>query len=314
MDRFYVIMLYKKGGLFMDINFESYKVFYHVAQNKSITAAAKVLFVTQPTVTHVIQTLEKNLGCQLFVRSKKGVCLTSEGELLFRHISTAFTEIAEAEKDISLRKDFQQGKVTIGASETTFHHFLFSYLKEYKHLFPKIRLKVHNYNTYDLLDTIHKEKLDFGILVCPKNFQSKDLIIRPLTSFSDRIVAGSEYEFLSKRVLSLKELSTYPLIVMGKGNITHQILLDFFKKHNVMLLPDIELATPDLIVPAVLNGLGIGLVPEFFATEYIESKQIFELHIKEQMEKRDICLVYKKNQIHSIAAKEFIHLFERDLK
>lgn len=298
----------------MDINFESYKVFYHVAQNKSITAAAKALYVTQPTVTHVIKTLEKELGCQLFIRSKKGVSLTAEGELLFRHISTAFHEIAEAEKDLTLLKDYQQGKVTVGASETTFHHFLFSYLKEYKHLYPNIRLKVHNYNTYDLLDTIREGKLDFGILVCPQNFQSENLTIRPLTSFSDSIIAGIEYKYLSKKVLSLQELSTYPLIVMGKGNMTHQILLDFFKKNNVILLPDIELATPDLIVPAVINGLGIGLVPEFFATESLKSGKVFELHIKEKMEKRDICLVYKKNQIHSIAAKEFIRLFERDLE
>jgi len=297
----------------MNINFESYKVFYQVAQNKSITAAARSLFLTQPTVTHIIQTLEKELGCQLFIRSKKGVSMTTEGELLFRHISTAYAEIMEAEKDLALLKDFQKGKVSIGASETTFHHFLFSYLKKYKQLYPNIRLKVHNYNTYYLLDSLKKQQLDFGILVCPKGYEDEALIIKPLTSFSDIVIAGKEYEALSKSPLSLKELSRYPLIVIGKGNLTHQILQDFFKKNQVPLLPDIELTTSDLIVPAVLNGLGIGFVPEFFATQALLAGDIFQIHLTEQMPQRDICLVYKKNQVPSLAAKEFLKLFEREV-
>lgn len=294
----------------MDINFEAYKVFYFVAQYKSITAAAKELYVTQPTVTHVIKTLEKDLECQLFIRSKKGVTLTEEGRILFQHISIAYGEIIAAEKDIISLKKFQDGKVMIGASETTFHHFLFSYLKQYKHLFPNIHLQVHNYNSNNLIETIKEGNLDFGILVCPQNFEVEDLVIKPLTSFSDMIVAGEEYKFLSEKKISLEELALYPLIVMGKGNMTHEILVDFFKEHHLLLQPDIELATSDLIVPAVLNGLGIGFVPEFFAKKDVKAGKIFPIQIKEQMKQRDICLVYKKNQIHSLAAKEFIRLFD----
>ena len=72
------------------MNFETYRIFYYTARYKNITGAAKALFLTQPTVSHAIAGLEKELGCQLFIRSKKGVQMTPEAELLYRHLSKAF--------------------------------------------------------------------------------------------------------------------------------------------------------------------------------------------------------------------------------
>ena len=67
----------------MSVSFDSYKTFYYVAKFRSFTEAAKALYVTQPTVTHAIQTLEKELGCILFQRSRKGVSLTPEAVMLY---------------------------------------------------------------------------------------------------------------------------------------------------------------------------------------------------------------------------------------
>ena len=73
----------------MGINFELYKTFYYVARYRNITHAAKALFQTQPTVSRCIAQLEAQLGCTLFVRSQKGVSLTPEAEVLYRHVATA---------------------------------------------------------------------------------------------------------------------------------------------------------------------------------------------------------------------------------
>lgn len=63
----------------MSVSFDAYKVFYYVAKHKNITNAANALYLTQPTVSHTVAGLEKALGCQLFIRSKKGVQLTPGG-------------------------------------------------------------------------------------------------------------------------------------------------------------------------------------------------------------------------------------------
>lgn len=71
----------------MYISLDSYRVFYYVAQYHSFTKAADMLYSNQPNVTRTIKNLENSLGCALFVRSRKGVQLTPEGEELFTHIA-----------------------------------------------------------------------------------------------------------------------------------------------------------------------------------------------------------------------------------
>ena len=70
----------------MNINFELYKVFYEVANTKSISKGAEKLLVSQPAVTQSIQTLENELGGKLFVRTPKGVVLTNEGQIFYDYI------------------------------------------------------------------------------------------------------------------------------------------------------------------------------------------------------------------------------------
>ena len=142
----------------MLVSFDLYKVFYITAKNESITAAAKELFVTQPTVTHCIQKLEEELGCVLFIRGKKGVKLTAEGTTLYKHVAVAYEHITQAEKEINELKMFKKGEIILGASETTLHHFLFPYLKKYKKKYPNIRLKIHNSSTPTMLEALRNNK------------------------------------------------------------------------------------------------------------------------------------------------------------
>ena len=75
----------------MNINFELYKVFYYVANAKSISKGAENLNISQPAVTQSIKTLEDELNGKLFIRTPKGVILTHEGEILYNYIKEGMT-------------------------------------------------------------------------------------------------------------------------------------------------------------------------------------------------------------------------------
>ena len=293
----------------MLVSFDSYKVFYIVAKNKSITAAAKELFVTQPTVTHCIQKLEEELGCVLFIRGKKGVKLTAEGDKLYEHVSIAYNHIVQAEKEINELKMFKKGEITLGASETTLHNFLFPHLKKYKEKYPNIQLKIHNSTTPSMLEALRNNKLDCAVLVFPLSYSEDGFEIHTLTCFQDIAIAGMEYSKLENIPLKLKDINEYPIITMAKGTMTNMILKKIFSEHDLVLKSDIELATTDLIVPTVVNNLGIGFVPEFFAEESLKRKEIIKLNLIDEIPKRRICLVYKSGRIKSIAVKAFIDSF-----
>lgn len=84
----------------MDINYELYKVFYHVATTLNFSEASKQLFISQSAVSQSIKTLERKLDQTLFIRSTKKVQLTPEGEILLRHIEPAMNLIQKGEAQL----------------------------------------------------------------------------------------------------------------------------------------------------------------------------------------------------------------------
>lgn len=292
----------------MSVNFEFYRTFYYTAKYGSISAAAKALYVTQPTVTHAIQSMERELGCTLFIRNPRGVVMTPEAQMLYKHISIACEHIFEAEELLANTRQMQKGSIAIGATETTLHHYLMPFLARFRQEYPDIRLKITNSTTPATFQSLRSELLDIAILVMPPGQREKDCLVTPLTTFADKLIAGRDYAYLQDRELSLKELSGFPLIAMEKGTITRQIFDEFFLSHHLVLEPDIELATSDLIAPMVASGLGIGFVPETFAKERLSDGTVIELRLKEPIPMRDICLVAKKNHVQTIAAKAFIQM------
>ncbi len=101
----------------MDINYELYKVFYYVASTLSFSEASKQLFISQSAVSQSIKALEKKLDQTLFIRSTKKVRLTTEGEILLRHIEPAISLIKRGESQL-LDVGVRGGQLHIGASDT----------------------------------------------------------------------------------------------------------------------------------------------------------------------------------------------------
>ena len=119
----------------MDINYELYKVFYHVASTLSFSEASKQLFISQSAVSQSIKTLERKLDQVLFIRSTKKVQLTPEGEILLRHIEPAMHLIQRGESQL-LDAASTGGQIRIGASDTICRYFLVPYLKKFHEAFP----------------------------------------------------------------------------------------------------------------------------------------------------------------------------------
>ena len=122
------------GIAVMDINYELYKVFYHVAASLSFSEASKKLFISQSAVSQSIKTLERKLDQPLFIRSTKRVQLTPAGELLFKHIEPAINLICRGEHQLVDSNTLGLSQLHIGASDTICRYFLVPYLKQFHQL------------------------------------------------------------------------------------------------------------------------------------------------------------------------------------
>ena len=290
----------------MNSNFEYYKIFYYVAKYENLTKAATALKTSQPAVTRTIHKLEGELGCRLFTRSKTGMKLTPEGRTFYGYVAAGCAQFFKGENDLSNLISLENGTIYISATETALHCYLFQAMEEFNSLYPNIRFKILNNSTTESVNAVKEGKVDLAFVSA--NLQvAKPLRMKILRKYRDILIAGMRFEELKagKEELSLKELVSYPWISLTAETITRRFLNEYFEKNGLTFAPDMELATTDMILPAVRHNLGLGFIPAEFADAELKSGQVFEIKVKEKLPERNIILIYDMEYPQSIAAKEF---------
>ena len=290
----------------MNSNFEYYKIFYYVAKYENLTKAATALKTSQPAVTRTIHKLEGELGCRLFTRSKTGMKLTPEGRTFYGYVAAGCAQFFKGENDLSNLISLENGTIYISATETALHCYLFQAMEEFNSLYPNVRFKILNNSTTESVNAVKEGKVDLAFVSA--NLQvAKPLRMKILRKYRDILIAGIRFEELKagKEELSLKELVSYPWISLTAETITRRFLNEYFEKNSLTFTPDMELATTDMILPAVRHNLGLGFIPAEFADAELKSGQVFEIKVKEKLPERNIILIYDMEYPQSIAAKEF---------
>lgn len=289
----------------MSENLEYYKVFYYAARFGSLTMAGTELSISQPAVSQALKQLESALMVKLFVRSARGIRLTPEGEILYRHVKAGYEQILLGEKKLSSMLRLDYGELRIGASDMTLKFYLLPLLEAYHEKFPGIKVTVTNAPTPETLDLLRQGKIDFGAVSMP--FQAGgELSVTPVKEIEDVFVAGRRFIQYKNHMLDLQELEKLPVISLEGKTSTRSYLDGFLGKSGIRICPEFELATSDMIVQFALLGLGIGSVVKDFAAEYLEDGRLFELRFNKIIPKRQICVVRNGRTPVSHAAEEFL--------
>ena len=256
----------------MNINFELYRIFYVVANHSNITKASEELNISQPAISKSIKNLEDQLGGNLFIRTKRGVILTEEGKEFYNYIKQAMEYINNAEKKFTNLINLETGCIKIGINTTLTKEFLLPFLEEFHSLYPKIDIQIMTGLTTELISKLKNGLIDIVIL----------------------------------------NINNYPLILQKKGSNTRDFLDNIAKENNVILKPNIELASYSLVVEFSKIGLGIGYVTKKYIQKELKNKELYELNIKEKIPSRYIGIALSKNHLPSFSTKKLIEIIEKD--
>ena len=293
------------------INIEYYKVFYFVGRLGSITAAAEALCISQPAVSQAIKQLEQSLNSKLFIRNQKGVKLTAEGKLLFPYVDRGIENLLDGERMLRRLVELDMGEIRIGASDMTLQFYLLPFLEQFHAKYPNVKVTVTNGPTPETLDALYEGKIDFGVVTTP--FDAKQEVdSRKVRKIHNVFVAGKKYLHLKGRCVNYRELMEYPCIFLEKNTSTRTFMDRFLEKRGIVLEPEFELATSDMVVQFAMRNLGIGCVMEDFAREKIESGELFALQFEETMPEREICIVTDKKNPVSPAGQKLLEVLGSD--
>lgn len=285
-------------------NLELYKTFYFVAQLGSLTKAAELLFITQPSVSYSVKQLEEQLGLPLFIRKAKGVQLTKEGELLYRHISEAFESIFTAESKLLSLKSLAMGEIKIGTSDTLCKYFLLPQLESFHRFYPEIKIHLSHGKTPDILTWLSKGLIDCGMVHLPVDEDAFDVI--RLASVHDCFVAGEKYKHLATDKHYLANLLQYPIITLPKNSSTRAFIDHIAETQAMTLEPVIELGSVDLLIECARIGLGISFISREFIKDQLNKGLLHEVQTVEEIPERQVGIAVLRGGPRSEAARKLI--------
>ena len=293
----------------IDINYELYKVFYHVASTLNFSEASKQLFISQSAVSQSIKTLERKLDQTLFIRSTKKVRLTPEGEILMRHIEPAMNLIQRGETQL-IDAASTGGQIRIGASDTICRYFLIPYLERFHKAFPGAHIKVINQTSMKCAELLANGLVDLIVVNVPNNSLGTDAAVRKIRKFRDVFVAGAPFESLKGQTVSFARLTRYPILMLDKNSTTNEFLHQVFQQHHLDLVPEIELTSNDLLIDLARIGLGIAFVPDYCLSSLGDG--LFVLDTEEKLPRRELAAAWNERLPLSRASAEFLSYFQNE--
>lgn len=291
------------------MNLKQLEAFVQVSESGSFSKAAKELFLTQPTISAHISSLEKELNVRLFIRNTKEVSLSDDGKDLYRYAK----QITDLEKAIEERfyMDSDDGKhfITIAASTIPAQYLLPKVLMCYRERYPKEQIKIMETDSSEVVTQVVDHMVDVGFTgtVLEKKhckyipfYKDELAVITPDTP---------EYRILKEQNRDdIDWIKRKPLILREEGSGTRKEAEKHLKNAGIsMEALDIvaSIANQETIKKSVKQGMGITVLSRL-AAEDEDGLLIFPIPGAD--EGRDINLVYNKNYQMTRSADRFIRI------
>lgn len=309
------------------------RYFAAIAESGSMTAAAKNLHVSQPTLTVAMQNLEEQLKTQLFVRERSGVRLTATGDELLKHATEVFRILERAEERVKGLESEDEGAFVLGSNESLGAYFLPDFMARFLRDHPGIELLLSNESSALVRDSVIERRVHFGIVVNPH--PHPDLVIvemfhdamdvmvaedapppsRPLSSLllalqvsavadDDDAPATQRASWIDSGdpafMAAKHRLIAGPLIYAGRVKQC-QDLVDQLAGAGLLSMRKLVCGDLELVKSLALAGIGPALIPRRVA-DYGHPGRLVRLHSTLPFIPDTICLLYRADMHRTKAA------------
>jgi LysR family transcriptional regulator, low CO2-responsive transcriptional regulator len=255
------------------MRFTQLRSFHAVARAGSFTGAARLLHVSQPTVTTQVRMLEVRYGIELFYRRGHVVSLTPLGEQLFEMAQKVFALESETVQLLEDSGELKSGQLRVGAVGP-FH--VTEMLARFNQRFPGLQVSVSVGNSEEVLGTLLRYETDVAVLAHftdDPRYHSVPYSRHPIVIFVNR-----GHRFARRASIRIGELEGEPLILREVGSTTRKALEDALARAGVKPRVVMEIGSREAIREAVIMGVGVGAVSE---KEYIADPRLRTVRVSD---------------------------------
>lgn len=275
-----------------------YIAFQKIVELGSFTKAADVLGYTQPAMSQMISSLEKELSIKLLYRSRYGIRLTVEGEKIYPSIQSTIAQYQSMQEIAKEIRGLDTGIIRIGTISSISSHWLPNMIKKFWSRYPNVQFVLHQGDYTSIPEWVRNGEADFG-------FVNPDAIPQIKTTFikegEHRAILPLDHPLASAPYVTLADLVNDPFLLLEEGSLSEP--LEAF--HQAGLEPSVKLCLHDdySILSMIEAGLGISILPELVLhkTNY----RVAILPLKPVLT-RKIGLIMRDKNVMPIASKYFI--------
>lgn len=232
-----------------------------IADTNNLTTSAERMGYTQSGVSHAINKLEREMGVTILKRTKKGMELTTDGELLMPYIRLVVSHYNRMDEIVDSILGLQRGSICIGTYCSIASQWLPHILRTFQQMYPNIAISIREGGMREIEHWLCEGTIDFGFLSWRKeqNYKFISLARDPLYAVvSNQLPLCSEYQ----ENFPITAFSEYPFIASESGvdaDVTAAL-----KYSDVTPMTSFSCRDDHTIIPMVENNLGISLLPNLF--------------------------------------------------
>lgn len=298
---------------------EQLQYILEVRKHKSITKAAKQLFISQPSLSAAISNLEQELNTKIFNRTPEGVETTEMGQFIIEKASRILQEVEEINNMCSVSSPMLKGTITISTLPAVSNHILLEAFSNFKGDYPQVKIMIKEDDTPSIMRELKTGDIDLGIIAL-LNYERDSFLAKARDSnvqyeelFTDELClfVATGHVLAKKQQVETKEIQQFPLVTF-KNNMSDREIEDslHFKHPEIMRFNDRE-----SMKKIIARGTAVGFLPKITSLHdiYVASGKILPLTIIDLDTTLYIFVVYQKDYLLTIQ-KKFIQALKSVVK
>ena len=256
------------------MNIENIEAFIYVCQLGSFNKAAEALYLTQPSVTARIQSLEREINIKLFHRNGNKISKNKKGEYFFPHAQKILQSYQEAKyglQQVTIPYD-----LVIGSALSISNNILPEILPGFKSEFKDVRIKIVTGHSQDILQKVINKEVDFGIVRTETHPQVESIRLYndPIGLFVPR-----NHIFLKEEKVTIEHVSKQPLIFFDYGSMDWLMIHRLFSSNDVSPNISLEVDNMETAKNLVIQGMGISFLPEHCVKQELENGELIRVEM-----------------------------------
>lgn len=283
------------------------RLFIAVVDYKTMSNAAKKMYISQPSVSQSIREIEEYYNIRLFERLSQRLYLTLDGEKLLKYARNIVNTFENME--LEFRNKFKSIYLRIGGSLTFGTYMLPEILTDFERKYPNVQTRIMVDNTTIIEKKLLNNEIDIGIV--EGEIESSDILKVPIYKDKMVIVTSFENSFFNKPEIDIAELSGFNMIARDEGCIERSQFQRFLNENNVEVSFKWNCTSVETIKNALKKSNAFSALSLLAIREEVERKELKILKIKDVNLYRDLCLVYHKNKFLNEETRYFIQLCQK---